>query len=115
MGRAKELTAALSNGSSGGFAARALESLPDDAPLSEHFDLVVQCTNLGHLPSDPPPLLDSWDRLVPPLVCAEVIHTPLETKFLAEARRRGCACHHGAHMLDKQIDAIVAFLTTREE
>lgn len=71
--------------------------------------VVVQCTCLGHRSEDEPPL--DLSRLHPPLVCAEVIHTPLETAFLAAARRQGCKVHHGEHMLDKQIDAICAFLT----
>ena len=75
--------------------------------------MVVQCTSLGHWAEDEPPL--ELRRLRPPLVCAEVIHTPLETAFLAAARSQGCVAHHGAHMLDKQIDAICAFLTGASE
>jgi len=72
--------------------------------------ILVQCTSLGHDEKDAPPV--ELQRLVPPLVCAEVIHTPLETCFLAAARQQGCVVHHGGHMLDRQIDAIVRFLTT---
>jgi len=86
----------------------ALSALPPGL-LHAHYDVVVQCTNQGHHPDDQAPI--DLDRLVPPLVCAEVIHTPLETRFLAVARRQGCTVHHGAHMLDKQIDAICTFLT----
>ena len=89
-----------------GFTAAVVAALP--ANLNAHFTMVVQCTSLGHRADDPTPF--DFSLLTPPMLCAEVIHTPLETPFLAEARRRGCVCHHGAHMLDRQIDAIRAFL-----
>lgn len=109
VARAHALVEALAaNGGSRGCTPRALPTLPI-GPLSDHYDVVVQCTSLGHSPQDAPPL--DLARLVPPLVCAEVIHTPLETAFLLAARQRGCTIHHGTHMLDKQIDCICRFLT----
>jgi len=107
--RAQALVDALRSTAGDGAAAyRALAALPA-GPLHAHYDMVVQCTSLGHNAHDAWPI--DPERLVPPLLCAEVIHTPIETPFLAAARLRGCAVHHGAHMLDKQIDAICAFLT----
>ena len=81
----------------------ALESAAD-------FDILVQCTSLGHGAGDPDPV--PHDLLVPPLLCCEVIHTPADTAFLLAAASRGCATHRGKFMLDAQIEAIARFLTT---
>ena len=86
---------------------RVLDALPE-APLSRDFDVAVQCTNQGHeaADADPCPL----EVLRPPLLCAEVIHTPAETRWLAAARAAGCATHRGKFMLDAQIASIAEFL-----
>ena len=88
-----------------------LDALPDN--LAEAFDVLVQCTSLGHAAGDADPV--PHDRLAPPLLCCEVIHTPAETKFLAAARKRGCDTHRGKFMLDAQIQAIARFLTTETD
>lgn len=99
---------ASSSATSGPFTGEALTELPAGR-LADEYDAVIQCTSLGHSKDDALPI--DPERLRPPLLCAEVIHTPIETPFLAAARQQGCTCHHGKHMLDKQIDAICEFLT----
>ncbi|KAJ8600361.1 hypothetical protein CTAYLR_000692 [Chrysophaeum taylorii] len=81
--------------------------------LEPGYDLVVQCTSLGHSPDDPLPIDPSI--LVPPTLCAEIIMNPPQTRFLEAARNRGCRCHAGRHMLDAQLQLLATFLATTDD
>ena len=86
-----------------------LDAMPDSLAA---FDVLVQCTSLGHEASDADPV--PHDLLRPPLLCAEVIHTPMDTAFLLKAKMNGCETHRGKFMLDCQISAIAGFLALDE-
>src|SRR6478609_4060206 len=54
----------------------------------EDLALLVNCTDQGMIGK---PALDvDLARLAPSTLVADLIYTPLETPFLAEARKRGC-------------------------
>src|SRR6478735_29527 len=62
--------------------------------------LLVNCTNQGMIGK---PALDvDLARLAPSTLVADLIYTPLETPFLAEARLRGCVTVNGLGLLLNQ-------------
>ena len=62
--------------------------------------LLVNCTNQGMIGK---PALDvDLARLAPSTLVADLIYTPLETPFLAEARSRGCVTVNGLGLLLNQ-------------
>jgi shikimate dehydrogenase len=62
--------------------------------------LLVNCTDQGMIGK---PALDvDLARLAPATLVADLIYTPLETPFLAEARRRGCVTVNGLGLLLNQ-------------
>ncbi|MEL0043002.1 MAG: hypothetical protein VW828_06520 [Candidatus Puniceispirillum sp.] len=72
------------------------------------FDMIVNSTSLGLKAGDALPLaLEQVDKRT---VIADIIMVPAETTWLADAKARGLAVHHGRHMLDYQIDLIGTFI-----
>jgi len=73
--------------------------LDPDAPLLaaalEAADLVIQATSLGLKPADPPPL--PAELLPPGIAVLDMIYHP--SRFMEEARRRGCRVADGRGML----------------
>ena len=62
--------------------------------------LLVNCTDQGMIGK---PALDvDLARLAPATLVADLIYTPLETPFLAEARLRGCVTVNGLGLLLNQ-------------
>jgi shikimate dehydrogenase len=62
--------------------------------------LLVNCTDQGMIGK---PALDvDLARLAPSTLVADLIYTPLETPFLAEARKRGCVTVNGIGLLLNQ-------------
>ena len=62
--------------------------------------LLVNCTDQGMIGK---PALDiDLARLAPSTLVADLIYTPLETPFLAEARKRGCVTVNGLGLLLNQ-------------
>jgi shikimate dehydrogenase len=62
--------------------------------------LLVNCTDQGMIGK---PALDvDLARLAPATLVADLIYTPLETPFLAEARKRGCVTVNGLGLLLNQ-------------
>mmetsp|Transcript_12748 Transcript_12748/g.17127 ORF Transcript_12748/g.17127 Transcript_12748/m.17127 type:complete len:315 (+) Transcript_12748:2075-3019(+) len=92
-------------------AAHVIESLISFCDLSQHFDILINATSLGHSADDPLPIPDIT-MLKPPLLVADVIMDPPETRLLTQAKLRGCNIHHGRHMLDAQSQLIATFLAT---
>ncbi|MGY8665101.1 shikimate dehydrogenase [Bradyrhizobium sp. UFLA05-109] len=62
--------------------------------------LVVNCTDRGMVGKDA--LEIDLSRLKPSTLVADLIYTPLETPFLAEARTRGCSTVNGLGLLLNQ-------------
>jgi shikimate dehydrogenase len=60
----------------------------DRAAAIAEFALLVNCTDQGMIGK--PPLNVDLARLTPATLVSDLIYTPLETPFLAEARLRGC-------------------------
>lgn len=71
------------------------------------FDIVVNATPLGMMPSDPLPL--DPKRLSPGSFVGEVVMSQTETAFLAAARAAGCQVQVGTDMLFEQIPAYLEF------
>jgi shikimate dehydrogenase len=62
--------------------------------------LLINCTNQGMIGK---PALDvDLARLAPTTMVADLIYTPLETPFLAQARERGCVTVNGLGLLFNQ-------------
>ena len=62
--------------------------------------LLINCTNQGMVGK---PALDvDLSRLAPATMVADLIYTPLETPFLAQARERGCVTVNGLGLLLNQ-------------
>lgn len=76
-------------------------------PDLDGADLVVNATPLGLRPDDPLPFPPR--RLPPDSVVADIIMEPRETRLLREAAALGHRVHHGAHMLDGQVESYRAF------
>ncbi len=62
--------------------------------------LLVNCTDQGM--TGKPALVIDLKRLAPTTLVADLIYTPLETPFLADARRRGCLTVNGLGTLLNQ-------------
>jgi shikimate dehydrogenase len=66
----------------------------------EDLALLVNCTDQGMIGK---PALDvGLAQLAPSTLVADLIYTPLETPFLAEARKRGCVTVNGLGLLLNQ-------------
>jgi shikimate dehydrogenase len=66
-------------------------------PALETADLVLNATSAGF--GGAPPLDLPWDRLPSSAAAMDMVYHPLETAFLAEARRRGLTVVDGLEML----------------
>lgn len=65
--------------------------------LLTEYDLVVQTTPIGMAPGiDKTPL--SLNKVHSKTFISDIIYNPLETRFLAEAREKGCLCQNGIEM-----------------
>lgn len=69
-------------------------------------DLIVNATSLGMKPDDPLPF--AIETLAPDSMVAEVVMNPDITRLLHEAKRKGASIHRGVHMIQSQIDALIA-------
>lgn len=79
---------------------------PGRADPSGH-GIVVNATALGLAPHDPLPV--DIQKADPSALVAEVIMMPRTTRLLEEAAARGHRIHHGTHMLDGQLDLMMAY------
>lgn len=70
---------------------------PDAGALLTKADLVVQCTSLGMKKGDPLPLRDPVFRKGQ--LVYDIIYAPVETRFLAAARKAGADTMNGLAML----------------
>ncbi|RAP76763.1 shikimate dehydrogenase [Paenibacillus montanisoli] len=60
-------------------------------------DIIINTTSLGMYPNvDATPVDSAW--LKPDAVASDLIYNPLTTRFLAEAKERGCRIHGGLGM-----------------
>jgi shikimate dehydrogenase len=97
--RAEQLVADL-----GGQGDSALRSVPatehDLAPALASCELLVNCTPIGMRHSKQEHDLPVLPQLIPPTALVfDIIYNPLETRFLAEARKRGSRTLGGLSML----------------
>lgn len=70
---------------------------PDATAAARDAGVLVNTTTLGMVKSDP---LDFDVSVLPPeAVVADIVYVPLETRLLADARRRGLRCVDGLGML----------------
>ena len=79
-----------------------LDLRPDIVPWEQreaaaNADLIVNTTTLGMVGQ--PPLDFAFDAARPEAVAVDIVYTPLETPFLAAARRRGLEAVDGLGML----------------
>jgi len=70
-------------------------------PLSDipegFFDIIIQTTSLGMYPDvDKSPVTE--EIFHPDAVVMDIIYNPMETRFLREAKKRGCKCITGLEM-----------------
>jgi shikimate dehydrogenase len=72
----------------------------DRAAALADVALLVNCTDRGMIGK--PALEIDLSRLTPATLAADLIYTPLETPFLAEARARGCLTVNGLGLLLNQ-------------
>lgn len=110
--RATELAGALAGA---GLPAPVVYRLGDAGMRSEveAADLVLNTTSLGMWPRvEETPLPPDWFR--PGQWVYDLVYNPLETKFLAGARRRGCRVISGLDMLLYQGAAAFTLWTGRE-
>ncbi|OIQ07757.1 shikimate dehydrogenase [Moorella thermoacetica] len=110
--RATELAGALAGA---GLPAPVVYRLGDAGMRSEveAADLVLNTTSLGMWPRvEETPLPPDWFR--PGQWVYDLVYNPLETKFLASARRRGCRVISGLDMLLYQGAAAFTLWTGRE-
>lgn len=110
--RARELAGALAGA---GRPAPVVYRLGDAGmrPEVEAADLVINTTSLGMWPRvEETPLPPDWFR--PGQWVYDLVYNPLETKFLASARRRGCLVISGLDMLLYQGAAAFTLWTGRE-
>ena len=79
--------------------AATFDTLSDELP---HADLLVNATSAGMSPrsAEMPPV--PVEALREHLFVYDTVYTPLETRLLREARRRGARGAHGAGMLARQ-------------
>jgi shikimate dehydrogenase len=82
-----------------GAAVTAIDWSDRNAAMAEPA-LLINCTNQGMVGK---PALDvDLSRLAPTTMVADLIYTPLETPFLAQARSRGCVTVNGLGLLLNQ-------------
>lgn len=65
-------------------------------------DIIINCTPLGMKPKidEAPPI--QWQILRPSAIICDLVYTPLETRFMAEAKKRGHPTIGGLGMLIEQ-------------
>jgi shikimate dehydrogenase len=64
-------------------------------------DVVIHCTSVGMHPREDASLVPP-ELFRPEQVVFDIVYTPLETRLLAEARRRGCTVIRGSEMFINQ-------------
>ncbi len=93
VGRAEELAEAVA-GRVPAAEAVSFEELPR---VCGEADIVVNTTSVGMFPNtEETPVRAEW--LKPGAVASDLIYNPLQTRFLEEAKARGCAAHGGLGM-----------------
>lgn len=75
---------------------------PAYADSLKRSDIIINCTPLGMKPKidEAPPIL--WQVLQPSAIVCDLVYTPLETRFMAEAKKRGHPTIGGLGMLIEQ-------------
>lgn len=73
----------------------------DKYVIPEDVDIVINATSVGLYPDSNMPNLD-YDSLRPEMIVCDVIPNPMHTKFLQEAKKRGCKTFDGFSMLVNQ-------------
>ena len=76
-------------------------------PDPSSFDVVVNCTPLGMLLSDPLPI--DPEKLRPGSLVIDLVVDPEMTPLLQAAAEKSCRVHAGRHTLNGQINAILEF------
>ena len=71
------------------------------------MQLVINATPIGMKPTDPLPI--AAEVIHAGITVADVIMEPRTTRLLALAQDKGAKIVHGQHMMDEQLDAMVAF------
>jgi shikimate dehydrogenase len=71
------------------------------------MQLVINATPIGMKPTDALPF--AAEVVHAGLTVADVIMEPRTTRLLALAQDKGAKIVHGQHMMDEQLDAMVAF------
>lgn len=72
------------------------------------MEIVVNGTSIGMHDDDPLPV--DISTLSAGVVVAEVVMKPDETELLRKAKERGARTHRGVHMINHQIDLLIAHL-----
>ncbi|MFC0333620.1 shikimate dehydrogenase [Paenibacillus sepulcri] len=76
-------------------------------------DIIINTTSLGMHPKiDETPVDASW--LAPGAIASDLIYNPMTTRFLAEAKQRGCSIHGGLGMFIYQGAYAFEFWTDRK-
>lgn len=88
--------------------ARKLCDVAAGTPDPAGFDLVINASPLGMAPDDPLPM--DVGALHSGIFVADVVPTPLMTRFLIEASQRGCRIQTGGDMFNAQVELILNFL-----
>lgn len=99
--KAEQLAAALGGYAKNGAAVLDARSTDSLQALCGEAELVINTTSVGMFPNvDASPLDASW--LQPGAVASDLIYNPLQTKFLLDAKQRGCITHGGLGMFINQ-------------
>ncbi|MEF2245495.1 shikimate dehydrogenase [Paenibacillus sp. IITD108] len=99
--KAEQLAAALGVYAKNGAAVLDARSTDSLQALCGEAELVINTTSVGMFPNvDASPLDASW--LQPGAVASDLIYNPLQTKFLLDAKQRGCITHGGLGMFINQ-------------
>lgn len=76
-------------------------SLKDAENQLSKYDMIVQTTSIGMHPNmESSPI--SVDHLKPTAIVSDIIYTPLETKFLRDAKQKGARTQNGLPMFSHQ-------------
>lgn len=76
-------------------------SLKDAENQLSKYDIIVQTTSIGMHPNvESSPI--SVDHLKPNAIVSDIIYTPLETKFLKDAKQKGARTQNGLPMFSHQ-------------
>ena len=99
--KAEQLAASLGVFAAGGVTT--LDAKPSDLlqELCSEAELIINTTSVGMFPNvEDSPVDASW--LQPEAVASDLIYNPLQTRFLQEAKERGCITHGGLGMFINQ-------------